>query len=70
MAVTAISIPGGFDDGVNGVRTMIKIGDNIKATAITSITAVSNTSTGRPIYYLMGGDVQLAQIFDSNGVTF
>ncbi len=65
-----ISIPQGFDDGTNGVRTTIQVGDLIGATAITSITTQSNSATGKPIYYLMGGDVQLAQIFDSNGVTF
>jgi len=65
-----ISIPQGFDDGTNGVRTTIKVGDLIGATAITSITMQPNSVTGKPIYYLMGGDVQLAQIFDSNGVTF
>ena len=68
--IHSISIPGGYDDGVNGVRTFIKVGDLIKSTAITAITAQPNGTTGRPIYYLMGGDVQLAQIFDSNGVTF
>ncbi len=65
-----ISIPGGYDDGTNGVRTAIKVGDLIGATAITAITFETNRATGRPIYYLMGGDVQLAQIFDSNAVTF
>lgn len=69
--IDSISIPGGYDDGVNGVRTFIKVGDLIKATAITAITAHANdVSTGKPIYYLMAADVQLAQIFDSNGVTF
>ncbi len=67
---TIISIPQGFDDGTNGVRTTIKVGDLIVATAITSIITEVNSATNKPIYYLMNGDVQLAQIFDSNGVTF
>lgn len=70
MAITSISNPMGYDDGTNGVRTVIKVGDLIGLTPITTITPQTNSATGKPIYYLMNGDIQLAEIFDSNGTTF